>query len=163
MELVNKDYAKVNKKDIFFLMEQCAKNGEYDKYISFNKIISAIYSYEKENDYYISDFYVGLDTFVFDEVNFKNLPIKRERLVNAYFYSCINNDDIDTDYLKYLLPKKEVLAYELGDLLDYVLDNSINISEFYDGEEQMVIYNYKDNCVEKGYIFSKTDKNVKTK
>lgn len=164
MELINRNYVKCSKNDIFILMNKYIENGEYDIIYLCHKMIDSINDYERKNNFYVRDFYVGTDAPIFnDDLFIQNLPIKRDSIANAYFYSCLNGIEIDHLYLKYLLPKKEILAYQLGDMLDYVLDNSISISEFYDGEEEKIIYNCKDNCVEKGYVFLQTNKNIKTK
>lgn len=154
MELVNKNYVKMNKFDIFSLMNKFVENHDYEKLNFMQKMFSELSKYEREKNEYISDVYIGVDAEIFvDEYDFMLLTIKRDSVINAYFYSCFNGEE--NEDLKYFSIWKEFKACELGENLDYVLDNSISMNEYFDGENKKFIYNFKDECLDKGYVYSK--------
>jgi cobalamin biosynthesis Co2+ chelatase CbiK len=83
---------------------------------------------------------------------FENIPITRQTIINAMLLSILN-DEIDMSIkLKQFLSKDQILPNELGDLLDYVLEHNVSVTEYFKGEEPKLIYNEEKNKLEIGYI-----------
>lgn len=156
MELVNSNYVRIEKFDVFSLMNKYVEKQEYEKLDFVQKIFNKMCEYEKDNKVYIKDVYVSINSDIFvDEYDFMMLSIERSSIINAYYYSCLNGDEIKD--LKFYSIKKDVKACELGEHLDYVLNNTINPDEYFDGEKERYIYNLEKDCIEKGYIYSNTN------
>lgn len=73
-------------------------------------------------------------------------------ILNAILYAAYN---MDIEMLQKLtvipIQKQQLSQDELGDNLDYILNHSINLNEYINGEKDRIVYNVKYN--DKLYIF----------
>ena len=152
MEIINNRYIKIDKTDIFYQLVELSesKNTYMSQY--FQTLLSTMFEYEKENKLFVKELYLNRDDFSEDIL--LNINIKRHTLLNAYVIANLNgNADLAAEIGK-LLNNKEVTFEQLGDLKEFILDHCININEYYDGEVKKIIYNSKENTLEKGYIYN---------
>lgn len=158
MELVNNKWIKMYKQDLFLKIVEYSDSNNLYMLEYFQELINTVLEYEKEHKQYINEIFFHIDNFSENEI--VNIPIKRQTILNAYVFSVMTNQmDLACEIGKYL-SKKEVLVSELGDLKNYILENSINIDEYYDGEKIRIIYNNQENKLEEGYIFNDEKKKI---
>jgi len=155
LELVNKKFIKLDKFDIYGRLVKTTENID-NEFIS--NLIRLFFDYEKENKCFIKEFYIHVNDTQFNEIiDINNIPIRRDGIRNAALFAFLTNNLDLAKKLEEFIHKKIVYPYELGNLLDYVLENSIDINEYYDGERKKIIYDEKSNKLEEGYIYSKTE------
>ena len=63
MELVNKEFAKVDKVDLFYLTTDDSSKGVADK------LLKDVLQYEKENNTYVGEFYLSTDGLYYHDLN----------------------------------------------------------------------------------------------
>jgi len=155
MELINNEYIKLDKLDIFggqieALEESDKQKGEY-----YSKLISSLLDYEKQKKKFIKSIYIDKEsTFVKKFINLDDLTITRQTIINALLLSMMKNETHMILKLQPYLQKNKIFINELGDMLDYVLDHNIDINEYFNGEQAKIIYNEQENNFEKGYIYN---------
>lgn len=154
MELANNQYIKLNKFDIIKEILKATDEEDNSKTIFFQNLLRTVMDYEKKNKLHIECFYIGINELQNQEFfKISEIPITRQTLLNAILIAIFNNDiDIAQKITSFII-KKELLPSELGDLLDYILNNSIDMKEYIDGEKERFIYNVQENKIEKEYIF----------
>lgn len=154
MEIINKRYIKVDRLDIYGqLLEASDENNKsIEKYN--NKFIKNLLNYDQGKRLKSSVIYIDKDSDYFkkNNIRFENIPITRQTIINAMFLSMINEEIDMSIKLKQFLSKDKILPNELGDLLDYVLENNVSVAEYFEGEERKLIYNEEKNELEIGYI-----------
>lgn len=158
MELVNKKYIKLDKFDVYGRLVKSTGKEEYSA-----NLIRLMFDFEKEKKYFIREFYLDKNSKKINKlIDVNNLPIKRDIIRNAIIFAILSNNFDIAEKLKKFLFEIQVYPYELGDLLDYVLENSIDINEYYNGEMTKIIYNENLNEIEQGYIYQeKKDRLIK--
>ena len=83
MELVNSNYVRIKKFDVFSLMNKYVEKQEYEKLDFVQKIFNKMCEYEKDNKVYIKDVYVSINSDIFvDEYDFMMLSIERSSIIN---------------------------------------------------------------------------------
>lgn len=156
MELVNNEYVRLEKIDIF---SEAAKSMKMnDNYLSqyFQGVIEATLKYEKENNIFVNEIYIP--THDISDSLIEKLPIKRQTLINAYFFAnSEHNNEIASKLLLDILEKESeycIFKFTRGsDITDYVLKHSIDVNEYYDGEKARLVYNAQENSLENAYIY----------
>ena len=126
-----------------------------DKIVFFQKLLETVIEYEKKRKVHINNIYISIDSlnnpWIF---KISELPIKRQTLLNATLFAVYNGDmDIVKKMTSFFL-ENEMSTNELGGLVDYVLEHSMDMNEFIVGEKERIIYKEKESKLEKGYIFS---------
>ena len=155
MELVNKKYIKIDRFDIFGEQLKATEQNDKQKSIYFGKLIRSLLDYEKEEKKFIKSIYINNESnFVKKHVNFDEVIIKRQTIINAILLLMIKNETDIALKLKTFLHKDKIFISELGDMLHYVLDHNVDINEYFNGEQAKIIYNEQTNSFEKGYIYS---------
>ncbi len=156
MELVNNEYVKLEKIDIF--SEAAKSMKKQDNYLSqyFQGTMEATLKYEKENNIFVNEIYIPTDDLVDSLVEL--LPIKRQTLINAYFFAnAEHNNEIASKLLLDILEKEsEYCTFKFmrgSDITDYVLEHSIDVNEYYDGEKPRLVYNAQENTLKDAYIY----------
>ena len=155
MELVNKNYAKLNRDDIY----SGYLNGyqtDKEKYKYYQKVVAALSKYENRRRKDLPEIYVERKDLS------EEIPIKRQTLINAYLYACLNGKMDIANKIKNYIVEKEVSLNELGEeLSDYVLEHSININEYFDEEHLRPIYSNEEEKIKEGYIFNLEEQKIK--
>ena len=156
MNLVNYEYIKLHRFLIFLEILEASEEKDDNKLEFFQKIIRTIIDYEKNNRIHINDFYIKITDLENQEYfKTKEITIERETILNAILFAAYNND---IEMLKQLtiipVQKHEISQSEIGENLDYILNHSIDINEYITGEEERLVYDIKENRIEKAYIFS---------
>ena len=150
MELINREYVKLDKVDLFYLLaDDSSKNAVV------NNLLNSIIKYEEINDVYVGNFYLSTNSSYYDELNkIYNFEISRSILLNAFVYAGYTHDLEMIFKLNPFLSKRCVSISDLGNLADYVLDHSIDFNEYCDGEEQKLIFDESSNSFISGYIYT---------
>lgn len=82
----------------------------------------------------IEDIYVRIDSLKEPDIlNVSNFPISKS-LLNAILYASFVGDIETIQKLSVLMHEKEVMPSELGDMLSYVLEHSVDFNEWLNGE-----------------------------
>lgn len=156
MNLVNHEYVKLSRFDIFLEIVEASEQNDDNKLEFFQEMYRTIMEYEKANRININEFHIRIDDI--DNHEFfksKEITIEREIILNAILFAAYNNDiEILKQLTQIPINKYELSQDELGENLDYILTHSIDINEYIDGEEEQIIYNVKENKIEKAYIFN---------
>lgn len=154
MKLANSQYIKLDKFSIFSELVKATDEKNNAKMMFFKKLLQTITKYEKERKQSIDTIYISL-TDLRDSEIFKilELSIERQLLLNATIFAMYNGDIEIAKNLTSFFSEREVHTNELGELSSYVLEHSINMDEFIEGERERIIYNKKENKIENGYIF----------
>ena len=151
MELVNNDFAKVDKVDLLYLTTDDSSKGVADK------LLKDVLQYEKENNTYVGEFYLSTDGLYYHDLNNVNkFMVSRKSLLNALNYAGYT---LAWDVILKLQPfisKKQVFLEELGNLSDFVMDHSMDFNEFCDGQEEKLIFDENSNSFKNDFIY-KTD------
>ena len=155
MELVNKEFAKVNQVDLFYLASDDSSKGVA------NKLLEAVFKYERENSKYVGEFYLSTDGLYYQVLNNVNkFMVSRKSLLNALNYAGYT---LAWDIILKLQPfisKKQVFLEELGNLSDFVMDHSMDFNEFCDGQEKKLIFDENSNSFKNDFIYKIDDKKL---
>ena len=155
MELVNNDFAKVDKVDLFYLTTDDSSKGVADK------LLKDVLQYEKENNTYVGEFYLSTDGLYYHDLNNVNkFMVSRKSLLNALNYAGYT---LAWDVILKLQPfisKKQVFLEELGNLSDFVMDHSMDFNEFCDGQEEKLIFDENSNSFKNDFIYKTDDKKL---
>lgn len=150
MELVNKNYVKMYKFDIFHEMVKAGateKEQDDKKVEFFQNLLSVVMGYEKENHRHMEEFYVPVK-----DIDIKDADITREIIINALVYASITKDfKIVKEITPYLYAKRYKLCVG-NEILDYILEHGMTPDEFIDGESEKLIFNSETNSLEYGYV-----------
>lgn len=151
MELVNKNYVKMYKFDIFHEMVKAGateKEQDDEKVKFFQNLLSVVTKYEKETHTHIEEFYVPVKN-----IDIKDADITREIIINALVYASITkNFKMVENITPYLYAKRYKLSVG-NEILDYILEHSLTADEFIDGESEKLIFNSDNNSLEYGYVY----------
>lgn len=156
INLVNYEYVKLERFLIFLEIVEAAERNDDNKMEFFQKIIRTIMDYEKANGIKMSEFYIKI-TDIENHEYFKKeeITIEREIIQNAILFAAYNNDiEILKKLTQIPIQKYELSQEEVGENLDYILNHSIDINEYISGEEERIVYDIKENKIEKTYIFN---------
>lgn len=155
MELVNKEFAKVDHFDLFYLTTAASSKGVADK------LLKDVLQYEKENNTYVEEFYLSTDGLYYHDLNNVNkFMVSRKSLLNALNYAGYT---LAWDIILKLQPfisKKQVFLEELGNLSDFVMDHSMDFNEFCDGQEKKLIFDENSNSFKNDFIYKTDDKKL---
>ena len=156
MNLINYEYIKLPRFSAFREAVIASDENNTNKLKFFEKIISTMIDYEKENRTHIDELYIKTsDLQIQQYIKIEEIPIARESILNAILFAVYDNDIEMLKKLRLIPIKKYELSQdELGDNLDYILNHSININEYMHSEREKLIYNIKENKIEKAYIFN---------
>jgi hypothetical protein len=158
MERVNKEYVMVNKIDLL-----CSLNDEIENVGVIKNILSIINNYEKDNNDYVSNFYLGVNSSYYKKLaKVFSFPIKRNSLLNAFIYAGHTKNLQMIFNLNSFLSLSEVSIDELGNLSDYVLEHSVDFNEYVDGQEKKLILDEKIGFYE-DYIYDTLGRQKKLK
>lgn len=147
MELVNKEFAKLDKIDLICLMSDESNNVV-------SGLLNTIIQYETINNNYVGEFYINTNGIYFNELNnIHKFMISRNSLLNAFIYAGYNHDLEELFKLNNYISSKYVSLEELGNLSDYVLCHSIDFDEYCDGEKEKLIFDEVSNTFIKNFVF----------
>lgn len=155
MNLVNYEYVKLDRCLIFYGIVTATDDKNDDKVDFFQKIIRTIMDYERANKTLINEFYIKIsDIETQEHLKDIEITVERQMILNAILYAAYN---MDIEMLQKLtatpIQKHQLSQDELGDNLDYILNHSINLNEYINGEKERIVYDVKENKLEKAYIF----------
>ena len=155
MHLINKNYIKINVSDFFHVMAY-EKNPTIIKF--FQKIRRIVMDNEnpsyRNGEYHQKGICVSISDLINQNIfDISKLKIKRESIINASIIA-LYNDELDiAQKLSFFFEKSSYTKEELGNLADYVLENSMSILEYLYGISESFIYKENKNKIELGYIF----------
>lgn len=156
MHLINKNYIKI---DIFDIFSVLANEKDINMIKFFQKIQKIVFDNKNPNyrngAYHHEGIYISIKDLINQNIfDISKLKIERETIINASIIA-LYNDELETaQKLSFFFEKNSYTKQELGDLADYVLENSMSISEYLYGISECFIYNEKKNTIETGYIFN---------
>lgn len=159
MEFINKFYVKVDKDDL--LGHSQDENFNTDTIL---ELLDIVNNYEKKNNVYVKFFYLSvLSDYYRGLLDIFNIPIKRKTLVNAYIQSLILGDEDKTEMLASSIMDEELYFKFNCDLFNYVLDHSMGVGEFWNGEKQRLVLNHKTKKFENKFIYNSFEKSSQKK
>ncbi|MBQ7141287.1 MAG: hypothetical protein IJO32_07290 [Bacilli bacterium] len=154
MELINKEYAKIDKIDLFIEQVRASSNDNKFNLKFFQDLTRTMYDYEKENHKTINELYIKTDSPCYKELSKTILfPIERQTIINAMIFAIMNNQTNIALQLKEYIKQNRIFPSQLGSLSDYVLTNGMNTNELFNGEKDKFIYNTIKNKIEIEKIF----------
>lgn len=150
MHLANKNYMKITGGRYGIYMKLASSKGRTAKF--WQKMLSIVSEFDKNN--YGKDIYISLNDLIDPTIfDISKLKIERESILNASLIA-LYNDELDiAQKLSFFFKKSSYTKEELGNLADYVLENSMSISEYLYGISESFIYKENKNMIELGYIF----------
>ena len=158
MELVNKEFAKVDKVDLFYLTSDDSSKGVADKLL---KDVEGKGILTNKGNTYVGDFYISTDGLYYHDLNnVDKFMVSRKSLLNALNYAGYT---LAWDIILKLQPfisKKQVFLEELGNLSDFVMDHSMDFNEFCDGQEKKLIFDENSNSFKNDFIYKTDDKKL---
>ena len=160
MELINKQYIRLNEYEIFLEIVKASDEHNNEKVNFFEKLLETFMNYKKANRIHnIGYIYISINDLIHkDNLNIESIPITRETIMNAALYALYNNDVDIASRLSKFFERRETIPYELGELSDYVLTYGIDMSEYFNNKlfnrpSTHIIYNEIKNKLEEGYIY----------
>lgn len=154
MELINKDYIKIDKSDLFIEQVRASSNGNKFNLKFFQDLTRTIYDYEKENHRTINELYIKTNSPCYKELSKTiQISIERQTIINAMIFAIMNNQTNIALQLKEYIKQNRIFPSQLGSLSDYVLTNGMNTNELFNGEKDKFIYNDIKKVIEIRKIF----------
>ena len=155
MELINNKYVVFDKMELILYQMEAFGNKNEKKANYFANLINVILNYEKENNEYVGFIHVNYNDLGFKEsFGPLTLSVSRKTLSNVLLFAAYNNDiDVLLD-LGGCLSEDVFDISQLGELKDYILEHSIDINEYFEGEKERFIYDEEKNSIKKGYVYS---------
>ena len=162
MEIINNEYIKVEKIDIMEQLVKAQDDEDINSFGFFKNLLDTILNYENANGF-LREVYCHKSEFPKNLI--ETLPIKRQTMINAYLYASWVDFALK-DELVYLLLENQITYNQLKaikgeDFTDFVLEHSMDMNEFFDGEKPRTIYIAEEKDLEKAYIYG--ENNQKTK
>jgi len=161
MEIINNQYVEVSRYDVFKIM--LAANEMQNEHLSelCSQLFTTILDYDRQKKCVVPEVYVSTSSPLFTGASeIMSIPVKWESVRNA----CVNatlDDKFAISYrLSLALIKKEVYPDDLQDLLNYVLENGIDVRERVYGEQERPIYDEQSNTIKEGKIFESKGKQL---
>lgn len=155
MEIINKNFIKLDK---FFITQQIiisSENKDSKKLDFFTNLFTAIINYQHSNRTNIDYIYISINDLKNDNIfKITDLPISRQSIINATLFAILNGDLDKIQELKKYFFKQKTYKSEMPKLFNYVLEHSMDINEYMDKEKIRFIYKEKESKLEKGYIYS---------
>ena len=150
MHLVNKNYIKITGGIYGIYIELASSKGRTAKF--WQKMLNIASESDKTN--YGKDIYISINNLIDPTIfDISKLGIERESILNASLIALYNNELEIARNLSFFFKDIFYTAEELGDLADYVLENSMSIEEYLCGNSSKYIYKENKNKIELGYIF----------
>ena len=121
MEIINKEYVKIDKSDLF--IEQVRASSDDNKFNLnfFQNLTRIIYDYERENHRTINELYIKTNSLCYKELSKTiQFPIERQTIINAIVFAIINNEINIALQLKKYIKQNRIFPSQLEKLLDYV-------------------------------------------
>lgn len=150
MYLANKNYIKITGGIYRIYMELASSKDIYATF--WQKMLSVVSENDKTN--YGKDIYISINNLIDPTIfDISKLEIERESILNASLIALYNNELEIARNLSFFFKDISYTTEELGDLADYVLENSMSIQEYLSGNSLKYIYKENKNEIEPGYIF----------
>lgn len=151
MERVNKDYVRVDKIDLL-----C--NVEGDKSGIVQNLLNCIFNYERDNNTYVGDFYMDVNGIYYSRLaSVYEFPVNREGIINSFAYAGYENNLQMLFALRSYLEFDNVSVKKLGKLSDYVLEHSMSLNEYFEGEPDKLVFDEANHTFVMKKIYSKTN------
>lgn len=136
MELVNRDYVRLYRNEVH---ERIAEAEDNEELSFFGNLLDAMGEYAQE-------VYIRLDNQSFAELGFslegEQIEITRETVLKAFVNASYAGNLEMVEKLRELLPDERLYPRWIEkDVLDYILDNSMDLNEYFDGEKNRSVYN----------------------
>lgn len=154
MELINNKYIKINRNDIFLGQAKAlnANNKVILKY--YENLTKVLIDYEKETKEFVKEIYISKESkyichFLLDF----NISINRQSVLNALIFATLSNEVDITRKLSEIILNRDKDFEKSEKLLNYILNHSMDINEYIDGESERLIYNDVNNKFEKRLIY----------
>jgi hypothetical protein len=149
MEMINKFYYRVSKEDLLPCLDSKIYRSKYIR-----ELLEYIDIYEKENNSSLGSFYIHTCSNYHKELlNFYFYPLKQETLVNAYIQSLLLGKEEMAEKISLYMTGKEFAQcdFDCG-LFNYILEHSMDIDEFLNGEKEKLIFDEHSHQFVMDYI-----------
>lgn len=158
MKIINDEFILIDRFEIFGGEITANDNKDKRKANYFNKFIHALIEYEKETGKFVKGVYIKRDSKysdIFKDVKYK---ISRNDILNAILYATLNNEYNIAKRLSDIIVKKDKYYYDDTLLSNYIINHSMDINEYLDGEKTKLVYNDINNKFENDYIYNNVKK-----
>lgn len=147
MKFISKFYVKINKQD---LLDKKINNQVSP---AVESLLSAIESYERESFELVDCFYLSVVSKYYNKLlDVFYLTIEKQSITNAFLYALCMSESEKALKLAPFISQNEVDYKDLGPLLNYVLDHSLDFDELLDGEQEKLIFDDETDSFKKGFI-----------
>ena len=152
MELINNNFIKLSKIDIFLEIQN---QENIAKLNFFQRLLNVILEYERLEKVKFDYIYMSIkDLLDLNILDLNKIPITPNNLFKANLFSIYSGEvEVDQKIQKYFY-KDKIYKEEIPDLFNYVLEHSIDMNEYFNGERKRLVYSNTNNKLEEEYIYT---------
>lgn len=152
MELINNNFIKLSKIDIFLEIQ----NQENIAILNFfQRLLNVILEYERLEKVKFDYIYMSIkDLLDLNILDLNKIPITRNNLFNATLFAIYSGEVEVAQKLRKYFYKDKIYKDEIPDLFNYVLEHSIDMNEYFNGERKRLVYSNTNNKLEEEYIYT---------
>lgn len=138
---------------IFFLEIQNQEN--IAKLNFFQRLLNVILEYERLEKVKFDYIYMSIkDLLDLNILDLNKIPITRNSLFNATLFAIYSGEVEVAQKLRKYFYKDKIYKEEIPDLFNYVLEHSIDMNEYFNGERKRLVYSNTNNKLEEEYIYT---------
>ena len=152
MELINNNFIKLSKIDIFLEIQN---QENIAKLNFFQRLLNVILEYERLEKVKFDYIYMSIkDLLDLNILDLNKIPITRNSLFNATLFAIYSGEVEVAQKLQKYFYKDNIYKEEIPDLFNYVLEHSIDMNEYFNGERKRLVYSNTNNKLEEEYIYT---------
>lgn len=152
MELINNNFIKLSKIDIFLEIQN---QENIAKLNFFQRLLNVILEYERLEKVKFDYIYMSIkDLLDLNILDLNKIPITRNSLFNATLFAIYSGEVEVAQKLRKYFYKDKIYKEEIPDLFNYVLEHSIDMNEYFNGERKRLVYSNTNNKLEEEYIYT---------
>ena len=87
-------------------------------------------------------------------LDLNKIPITRNSLFSATLFAIYSGEVEVAQKLQKYFYKDKIYKEEIPDLFNYVLEHSIDMNEYFNGERKRLVYSNTNNKLEEEYIYT---------
>lgn len=159
MELINNNFIKLSKIDIFLEIQN---QENIAKLNFFQRLLNVILEYERLEKVKVDYIYISIKNLLdLNILDLNKIPITRNILFNATLFAIYSGEVEVAQKLRKYFYKDKIYKEEIPDLFNYVLEHSIDMNEYFNGERKRLVYSNTNNKLEEEYIYTLDNLGVK--
>lgn len=152
MELINNNFIKLSKIDIFLEIQN---QENIAKLNFFQRLLNVILEYERLEKVKFDYIYMSIkDLLDLNILDLNKILITRNSLFNATLFAIYSDEVEVAQKLRKYFYKDKIYEEEIPYLFNYVLEHSIDMNEYFNGERKRLVYSNTNNKLEEEYIYT---------